>query len=110
MLGFTAVGFWLLRGKLGGEATITIDTDWVYRKAGPLARVLIQTPLEAVFTFFERLVGALTHGAPAPSPLPRRQAGLACCCSAPTHANAGRTMRSRSLDVRPSVSRSPPFC
>ncbi|MYF64646.1 MAG: Na(+)/H(+) antiporter subunit D, partial [Chloroflexi bacterium] len=39
MLGFTAVGFWLLRGKLGGEATITIDTDWVYRKAGPLARV-----------------------------------------------------------------------
>ena len=60
MLGFTAVGFWLLRGKLGGEATITIDTDWVYRKAGPLARVLIQTPLEAVFTFVERLVGALT--------------------------------------------------
>ena len=63
MLGFTAVGFWLLRGKLGGEATITIDTDWVYRKAGPLARVLIQTPLEAVFTFFERLVGALARRA-----------------------------------------------
>ncbi|MYB84706.1 MAG: Na(+)/H(+) antiporter subunit D [Chloroflexi bacterium] len=65
MLGFTAVGFWLLRGKLGGEATITIDTDWVYRKAGSLARVLIQTPLEAVFTFFERLVGALTRRASA---------------------------------------------
>ena len=63
MLGFTAVGFWLLRRMLGGEATITIDTDWVYRKAGPLARVLIQTPLEAVFTFFERLVGALARRA-----------------------------------------------
>ena len=65
MLGFTAVGFWLLRRMLGGEATITIDTDWVYRKAGPLARVLIQTPLEAVFTFFERLVGALARRASA---------------------------------------------
>ncbi len=63
MLGFTAVGFWLLRRKLGGEATITIDTDWVYRKAGPVARVLIQTPLEAVFTFFERLVGVLARRA-----------------------------------------------
>ena len=61
MLGFTAVGFWLLRGRLGGEATITIDTDWLYRKAGPIARVLIQTPLEAVFTFWERLVGALSR-------------------------------------------------
>ncbi len=63
MLGFTAVGFWLLRGRLGGEATITIDTDWLYRKAGPIARVLIQTPLEAVFTFCERLVGALARRA-----------------------------------------------
>ena len=65
MLGFTAVGFWLLRRMLGGEATMTIDTDWIYRKAGPLARVLIQTPLEAVFTFFERLVGALARRASA---------------------------------------------
>ena len=65
MLGFTAVGFWLLRRMLGGEATITIDTDWVYRKAGPLVRVLVQTPLEAVFTFCERLTGALARRASA---------------------------------------------
>ena len=65
MLGFTAVGFWLLRGKLGGEATITIDTDWLYRKAAPLVRVLVQTPLEAVFTFCERLTGALARRASA---------------------------------------------
>ncbi len=63
MLGFTAVGFWLLRGRLGGEATITIDTDWLYRKAGPFARLLIQTPLEAVFTFCERLVGGVAKRA-----------------------------------------------
>ncbi len=56
MLGFTAAGFWLLRGRLGGEATITIDADWLYRKAGAPARILVQEPLEAVFTFFERLV------------------------------------------------------
>ena len=56
MLGFTAAGFWLLRGRLGGEATITIDADWPYRKARTPIRILVQEPLEAVFTFFERLV------------------------------------------------------
>ncbi len=71
MLGFTAVGFWLLRGRLGGEATITIDTDWFYRKARAPARILVQQPLEAVFSFFERLTGVaartLTVLATAPS-------------------------------------------
>jgi len=28
----TAVGFWVLISKLGGEATVTIDTDWLYRR------------------------------------------------------------------------------
>ncbi len=56
MLGFTAVGFWLLRSRLGGEATITIDTDWLYRKAGRLIGLLVQTPLEAIFTCSELLV------------------------------------------------------
>ena len=31
----TAVVFWFLIGKLGGEATITLDTDWPYRKLLP---------------------------------------------------------------------------
>jgi multicomponent Na+:H+ antiporter subunit D len=31
----TGVGFWLLIGKLGGEATITLDTDWLYRRPLP---------------------------------------------------------------------------
>ena len=63
LLGFTAVGFWLLRGKLGGEATITLDTDWFYRKAGRPARVLAQEPLEAVFTAAERGVAWTTRTA-----------------------------------------------
>ena len=62
LLGFTAVGFWLLRGRLGGEATITIDTDWVYRKAGAPLRILIQQPLEVVFTRFEVLVSSIARG------------------------------------------------
>jgi multicomponent Na+:H+ antiporter subunit D len=32
LLGFTALGFWLLLRKLGGEPTITLDTDWLYRR------------------------------------------------------------------------------
>ena len=28
----TALAFWLLRSKLAGERTITLDTDWIYRR------------------------------------------------------------------------------
>jgi multicomponent Na+:H+ antiporter subunit D len=31
LLAFTALGFWLLLDKLGGEPTVTLDTDWLYR-------------------------------------------------------------------------------
>lgn len=31
MLAFTGLAFWLLIHKLGGEPTITVDTDWTYR-------------------------------------------------------------------------------
>jgi multicomponent Na+:H+ antiporter subunit D len=34
----TALGFWLLRVKLGGEPTTTIDIDWVYRQ--PILRAI----------------------------------------------------------------------
>ena len=34
LLLFTFVGFWLLRRKLHGTPTITLDTDWFYRIAG----------------------------------------------------------------------------
>jgi multicomponent Na+:H+ antiporter subunit D len=50
MLGFTVIGFWLLRKKLGGETTVTLDTDWFYRKAGRAVEYVVRTPLEKGFT------------------------------------------------------------
>ena len=32
VLGFTALGFWLLLARLGAKDHVTIDTDWPYRK------------------------------------------------------------------------------
>lgn len=34
----TGIGFWLYLSKLGGEPTVSLDTDWFYRK--PLAQLL----------------------------------------------------------------------
>jgi multicomponent Na+:H+ antiporter subunit D len=34
LLTFTAVAFFLFRAKVGGEPTISLDTDWFYRKGG----------------------------------------------------------------------------
>ncbi len=34
----TGLGFWLFLGKLGGEGTVSMDTDWLYRK--PLVTLL----------------------------------------------------------------------
>ena len=43
----TALGFWLLRGKLGGEPTVTLDVDRLYR--GPVCWVVnsVGTALQA---------------------------------------------------------------
>ena len=35
MLAGTALAFWWLAGKLHGEATESLDTDWFYRKPAP---------------------------------------------------------------------------
>jgi len=31
---FTWLGFWVLRGQLGGHPTVALDTDWFFRKPG----------------------------------------------------------------------------
>ncbi len=41
LLTFTALAFWVLRGKLGGEPTVSLDTDWFYRG---LPRRLVRVP------------------------------------------------------------------
>jgi hypothetical protein len=37
LLAFTTVGFVLLAKKLKGEPSITLDTDWIYRRGAPTA-------------------------------------------------------------------------
>ena len=48
----TGVGFWLLLRKLGGEPTMSLDADWVYRK--PLA-----TAIDRLVTVARRAGSAL---------------------------------------------------
>jgi multicomponent Na+:H+ antiporter subunit D len=35
LLLFTGLGFFLMLKHLGGEPKVSVDTDWIYRKAGP---------------------------------------------------------------------------
>lgn len=45
LLLFTALGFFLLINKLGGEPTITLDTDWFYRKFAKLFLWFCKNPM-----------------------------------------------------------------
>jgi hypothetical protein len=61
----TGLGFWLLISKLGGEATVSIDTDWLYRKPFvPLFNALVTTArrIGSVHERFRmRLLDTLIH-------------------------------------------------
>lgn len=57
----TALGFWLLRAKLGGEPTTTRDVDVLYR--GPLSWVLNGATIEAAGRGVGRLSGSAIDGA-----------------------------------------------
>jgi multicomponent Na+:H+ antiporter subunit D len=43
----TTLGFWLLRGRLGGESTVTLDVDYIYRRPIWLAVSLAASAAEA---------------------------------------------------------------
>jgi multicomponent Na+:H+ antiporter subunit D len=72
LLLFTGVGFFMLLKHLGGEAKISIDTDWAYRMllpraAGGLQRIgqrLWQATLGALLRRLDALVAGLSehHG------------------------------------------------
>ena len=53
LLGFTLVAFWLFRGKLYGEPTLTLDTDWFYRIAGKWVTWFCEKPLMAFAQFVD---------------------------------------------------------
>jgi multicomponent Na+:H+ antiporter subunit D len=61
LLGFTFVAFWLLRGKLYGEPTITLDTDWFYRLVGKWVIWFCKKPLMAFATFVDEKMMNLVH-------------------------------------------------
>ncbi|HUV81827.1 MAG TPA: Na(+)/H(+) antiporter subunit D [archaeon] len=48
LLLFTAFGFFLLVDKLYGERTISVDTDWFYRKSGKVFNWFINDPLARI--------------------------------------------------------------
>jgi hypothetical protein len=58
----TALGFWLLRVKLAGDPTVTVDVDIVYR--GPIVWVVDRTgaAFEAVGAHVRRVTGFVIAG------------------------------------------------
>lgn len=49
LLTFTFIAFWLFRDKLAGERCVALDTDWVYRRGGPLVEALVVQPVNRLF-------------------------------------------------------------
>ncbi|OGP63917.1 MAG: Na(+)/H(+) antiporter subunit D [Deltaproteobacteria bacterium RBG_13_53_10] len=53
LLLFTFVAFWLFKGMLQGESTLTIDTDWFYRMAGRKVIWFCEKPLMTFAQFVD---------------------------------------------------------
>jgi multicomponent Na+:H+ antiporter subunit D len=51
LLGFTALGFFLLLKHLDPEPTVSLDTDWFYRRASPAVLVFAQQGLGRLEAF-----------------------------------------------------------
>lgn len=62
LLFFTGFGFWLLKKKLGGEATVTLDTDWFYRRPANLAYNVFVVSLNQAFSAVENYAMQLLQG------------------------------------------------
>jgi multicomponent Na+:H+ antiporter subunit D len=60
LLLFTGLGFFLMLKHLGGEARLSVDTDWLYRKAGPALVRVVATAVRAAWRgFIAGLLGAV---------------------------------------------------
>lgn len=55
LLIFTGLAFWLVMKKLRAEATITLDTDWVYRRPSRLAYQVFSVWVSRFFEAVEEL-------------------------------------------------------
>lgn len=58
---FTFIGFWLLRKNLNIAPTISVDTDWFYRRPADAVLILFVKLPNRFFGFSERLVLAITQ-------------------------------------------------
>ncbi|MDL1893996.1 hypothetical protein FBQ87_14095 [Sphingobacteriales bacterium CHB3] len=56
ILVFTFVAFWMLRSKFVSHPTITLDTDWFYRKPAGFLRRLVVDSLGQVFDWVEEKI------------------------------------------------------
>lgn len=61
LLVFTFFVFYLFIPKLGGEPTISMDTDVLYRKSAPLARAVFVSGISRLFTLCADLALAATR-------------------------------------------------
>jgi multicomponent Na+:H+ antiporter subunit D len=52
---FTFAAFWVIRKKIAGEAGITLDVDWFYRRPAKWAQRIFVEDLDAAFTRVEAL-------------------------------------------------------
>lgn len=52
---FTFVAFWIVRAKMAGEAGITLDVDWFYRRPAKWAQRIFLEDLETAFNKVETL-------------------------------------------------------
>jgi multicomponent Na+:H+ antiporter subunit D len=59
LLLFTAAAFWLYIDQLGGHATISLDTDWFYRKPGKLLLWFCSHPLQNLRFGLQRFLSGM---------------------------------------------------
>jgi hypothetical protein len=59
-MAFTGLGFWLFLEALRPHHSISLDTDWFYRKAGRPAKRLLLEPMAGVFIFSQSVVDRIS--------------------------------------------------
>jgi len=62
LLLLTAAAFWIYIDKLGGEATMSLDTDWFYRKPGLLLLWFCIHPLQNLRLALQKSVAGMVAG------------------------------------------------
>jgi multicomponent Na+:H+ antiporter subunit D len=62
LLLLTAAAFWIYIDRLGGEATVSVDTDWFYRKPGLLLLWICVHPLQRLRLALQKSLAGMVAG------------------------------------------------